>query len=186
MRQFTFKRAKIRQPETWTLTNDTLSREGETINLRDVTEVMFEQATAGRVWATAMKITTPTKVHALQCNAPFASPVRKQFVDLCAATIGQLKANGSEADVRQGKAGSVGAWGLAIVGAGLLLFALIFLFTEVLQNTRGRGFGIGMSAVMGLLGAFLIWSGSPWKKPPEQDLAALHQQLTNIRAAMGA
>jgi len=185
MGEYTFKRGKIRGAETWTLSDTTLSRDSESIELADISKVMFEQASAGRQWVTVLKLAVGDKTHTLQCTDAFAGQSRHQFMALCADTASKLNTAGSPATVRQGKGNAALGWFFAAMG--VVLFGLgLYWFISMALDDGGLGAALALGGIMMALGAFCIWVGSPWKKPPEQDLAALHQQLINIRAAMGA
>ena len=183
MGEYTFKRAKIRSPETWTLNDGTLSRDGESIALSDVSEVMFEQAAAGRQWVTVLKLTTPSKTHTLQCNDGFAGENRKQFLALCNETVRTLAITGSSATVRQGKGAAIGGWMMVLAGLAFLIGGLFFIWSAFARGHGLVNFVIGAVAAIG--GAFFIKLGEPWKAPPEEDLDALSLRLVNIRTAMG-
>lgn len=183
MDQFTFKRAKIRSPETWTLTDETLSREGESITLSNITEVMFEVAMAGRVFVNVLKLTTDQKTHSLQCNDSFSGESRQQFLALCSATVSRLAVSGSSAKVRQGKGGAIGGWMMALAGLVLLFGGLFFAYASVANGHIFPNVIFGGGAA--LIGAFFIKMGEPWKAAPEESLNSLGDRLLNIRLAAG-
>lgn len=58
--------------------------------------------------------------------------------------------------------GRIANYAYACVGLIPAGFGLVFLF-EALQRSSGRSSGVGMGLVFLLLGAFWIWSASPWK-----------------------
>lgn len=181
MREYTFKRAKIRKPETWTLSDTMLSREGESITLSDVTEIMFEVAAAGRLWVNVLKLKTETTSHSLQCNDTFTGQNRQQFLALSLATANQLAASGSSAIVRHGKGAAIGGWMMAIAGLAFVLMGMFFLYGSF-QNGHGLlNYVFGGGAI--LLGAFIIKMGEPWKAAPKEELSDLAQRLLNIQLA---
>lgn len=183
MGTYTFRRAKIRKPETWTLTDDSLSRDSENIVLRDITEVMFEQTAARRLWVTVIKFVTEDKTHTLQCNDSFSGPNRQQFLALAYDTVQQLNRTGSSASVRQGKGALIGGWMLAIAGLALAIGGLFFLYAGITGGSgKAAPFVIGGGAL--LVGALFVKMGEPWKAQPDVDLAGLSLQLANIRAMM--
>ena len=181
MSAYTFKRGKIRAAETWTLDDTALSREGERITLSDITEVMFEQAVAGRQWVTVLKLAVADKTHTLQCNDTFAGQNRKQFLALAHDTVAHLNRTGSSASVRRGKGGAIGGWMMVIAGLALLLGSLYFIYGSF-QNGHGAvNYVLGGGAA--LLGGALIKLGEPWKPLPDQTLGDLLLQITNLRVA---
>lgn len=183
MGEYTFKRAKIRKPETWTLSDTSLSRDGESITLSDVTEVMFEQAVAGRQWVTVFKLATGDKTHTLQCNDGAIGQSRQQFLALCNNTISQMATSGSAATVRQGKGAAIGGWMMVLAGLVFLFVGLFFIWSAFARGHGAVNFIIGGGAA--LLGAFFIKMGEPWKAQAPETLSDLNQRLVNIRAAVG-
>ncbi|MEO0438983.1 MAG: hypothetical protein AAF098_19020 [Pseudomonadota bacterium] len=181
MGTYTFKRVKIRQPETWNLTDVSLSRDGETIVLDDITEVMFEQAATRIVWVTVMKVVTREKTYTLQCNDNFSGPNRQQFLSLVHDTVHQLSRSGSTATVRQGKGAAIGGWMMVFAGLVFLFGGLLFI-KSVISGGGATPFIIG--GIAALIGALFVKMGEPWKAPPDVDLAGLSQQLANIRTMM--
>ena len=182
MSNYTFKRGKIRQPETWTLTEASLSGDGEIITLADITEVMFEQAAAGRQWITVLKLVAGETTHTLQCNDSYAGPNRQQFMALVSDTVLQLSRSDSTATVRQGKGAAIGGWMMVLAGLAFLIAGLFFIYSGITNGGGATPIIIGGGAA--LLGAWFIKMGEPWKAPPALDIAGLSQQLANIRGMM--
>lgn len=182
MTEYIFKRAKVRRPETWTLSEGILSREGESISLKDVSEIMFTQAIAGRQWVTVLKLTTDEKTHTLQCNDQHAGQNRRQFISLASDTVSAMKRLNPDVSIRQGKGALIGSVMLFLAGLTFLLGGLFFIYGSYQNGHGALNFILGGLAVA--IGIWFIKLGEPWKPLPKQGLEGLQQFIMNTRMAM--
>lgn len=179
MSTYAFQPGLLASSQTWFLDGSVLKGpSGDQLDLRQVTRGNFDVAPNGKVVALELKLfcgDAPTRIH---CTARVDSGDRRAFLQLANAVVAVL-----EAECPQVRFTSTGmdllAWGFAILGGLLALFGLYFGISTKLED--GGNFGLGLGFGMVLLGAFLVWSGSPWEASAPKSPADVRAWIGRLR-----
>lgn len=180
MKEFVFKRALIRSEEIWKLDGTQLVGPTESIDLGDVTVCNFNYTPLkGSLTSSELKLSTGTKSVNLDCVGKVQTEHRDTFLRLVVEIFGVLRAQ--RPDVRVTSTGAdVMAWGFAGIGSVSVLWGIYFAASNYTDNDGS--FALGVGAVMGLLGVFMIWVGSPWNSNKPKTLTEATEWLERLRA----
>ena len=177
--EFSYKRALLTRVETWKLANGILTTpKGQQLDLRTVTGAQFSDMRVKRRWLSELQLKTPDTKIAINCNDTRNGGQRHQFFLLIFEVLRSLQKHNPQLKIQHGL-GRITNYVYASAGLIPVGFGLSFLF-EALQYSSGRSFGIGMGLFFLLLGAFWIWSASPWKAAPMRSPKELSDCLARV------
>lgn len=176
---FVFKPALIRPEETWTLSGTRLIGPKGEFNLKNTTSCNFNYTILKRgMTSSELKLTSPDSTLSLDCVGQVRTRDRDVFLGLVSATLSAIESENPELKVTSTGA-DVLAWGFASIGTLSALWGIYFAASNFSDTGN---FALGVGGVMVVLGAFMIWVGSPWKSNKPKSLLEAREWIERLRA----
>ena len=178
--EFRFKPALIRSEETWSIDGTRLSGPDLSVDLSEVSACDFTYAILKRgITVSELKLTVNQEEKALTCNGLVRSPDRDTFLRMVVDILRVLGTRQPELKVTS-KGTDIMTWGFTTLGVLCVLWGVYFAVANVADNSRNFAFGV--AGVMGLMGVFMIWVGSPWKSNRAKSLTETQEWIERLRA----
>lgn len=180
MSEYTFKRALIRNEETWKVDGTRLIGPDVSIELSEVSACDFSYTPLKRnLTASELRLTVNETSTLLDCTANVGTQHRHSFLSLVHDIVQTLKTQKPELEVTS-KGTDIMAWGFATIGGVSALWGIYFAVSHLSDNDPR--FAIGVGAVMVLMGAFMIWVGSPWTTNKPKSLTETTEWIERLKA----
>ena len=155
-----FKPAPLRKPQTWTLSGNVLTTpQGKRLDLTEVTDGHFSDLPVKRYWVAEFKLVSAGETVVITCNDTRSGGSRENYFLLIFELLDSLRLHNSTLTLRRGT-GRLFNILFACVGIMPLGFGVSFIIRSFIDGAGA--FGIGLGIFFMLLGAFVIWSASPW------------------------
>lgn len=181
MGSYTFRRARLRSSETWTVADTVLTGPSGTVDLGAARNARFAiNAAYKRLWHIQMIFEYDGRDVSLTCSD---YPRRGDFHSALALAsevteiYGRLNPGATIAPTAGDK---IQTWFLtalaaAIIGGGLYKIA------DALTDDYGVGFGVGLGGGVALLGLLLLWGVSPWQKRGMKTPGEVQTWIARVR-----
>lgn len=185
MVEYAFSRGPVRSEETWSVDEAGITTDqGRTIAWSQITEAAFSDMPGNRrIQVAELTLVAGEERIKVNCNAGRKSPSRVAFLRMCHDVARQL--NRARPDIRfvPAKGFSIATWAFAAIGLGMVIFGLYYVVLGLSDwGGRGSGFALGMGIGAALLGLFVAWSASPWKKIPPKTPAEAAEWIERVMA----
>ena len=182
--EIAFKPAPMRSPQSWSIHEQTLTTpNGEQIELTAVTQCQFSDLPVKRYWVSQLTLKTASQNIVISCNDTRSGVQRQYYFAFIFEVLNALQIHNPSVPIQRGTGQ---AFNIAFAGIGLIPigFSLKF-FADAVQGGSASGLALGFGIFFILMGAFIIWSASPWQKPPTESPAGLIAWLQSWLGGMG-